>query len=238
MTAMVRKPDQSRAVAEQCSLSLIAEDITLFRALMQGSIDACNVFDALPDDVLAVKYSHTPGYRPTLLDGPRNAWHRRSTMTGAACGKGKTVAIEDNIVQASTPMMKGCSTMEGYMLDFDATRSASNRVGPPYYCNAVDVSRRRTAAYDDALNSYDLLPTPTRQMKPTKLSKPSANREGCIARSLVMISNTPPLDSIHHPAMSLACGMVDGLTAGKHFDEMTIYRGAHALEQSGDWKTM
>ena len=52
-----------------------------------------------------------------------------------------------------------------------------------------------------------------------------------------------PFDITHHPAMSLPCGMVDGLPVGlmligKHFDEMTIYRAAHAFEQSGDWKKM
>ena len=25
---------------------------------------------------------------------------------------------------------------------------------------------------------------------------------------------------------------------GRHFDEMTIYRAAHAFEQAGDWKKM
>jgi amidase len=43
--------------------------------------------------------------------------------------------------------------------------------------------------------------------------------------------------------MSLPCGMVDGLPVGlmlvgRHFDEPTIYRAAHAFEQSADWKTM
>ena len=62
-------------------------------------------------------------------------------------------------------------------------------------------------------------------------------------RALEMITNTAPFDITHHPAMSLPCGMVDGLPVGlmlvgRHFDEMTIYRAAHAFEQSGDWKKM
>jgi amidase len=28
------------------------------------------------------------------------------------------------------------------------------------------------------------------------------------------------------------------MLVGRHFDEMTIYRAAHAFEQSGDWKKM
>ena len=48
---------------------------------------------------------------------------------------------------------------------------------------------------------------------------------------------------LHHPAMTVPCGMIDGLPVGlmligKHFDEPTIYRAAYAFEQAGDWKTM
>ena len=56
-----------------------------------------------------------------------------------------------------------------------------------------------------------------------------------------MIGNTCPFDITHHPAMTVPCGMVDGLPiglmiVGKHFDEPSIYRAGYAFEQSGDWK--
>ena len=40
--------------------------------------------------------------------------------------------------------------------------------------------------------------------------------------------------------MTVPCGLADGLPAGlmligKAFDESTIYRAAHAFEQSHDW---
>ena len=58
-----------------------------------------------------------------------------------------------------------------------------------------------------------------------------------------MLANTAPFDISHHPAMSIPCGMSDGLPIGmmligKHFDESRIYRAAHAFEQSGDWMEM
>ena len=70
-----------------------------------------------------------------------------------------------------------------------------------------------------------------------------ASREEYIQRALEMIGNTAPFDVTHHPAMSVPCGMVDGLPVGmmlvgKHFDEPTIYRAAQAFEKSGDWKKM
>ncbi len=119
----------------------------------------------------------------------------------------------------------------------------NRQFGPRYYGKAVNISRRIAAAYDKALDSYDLLLMPTTPMKATPLPAPDASREEYVARGLEMIANTSPFDISHHPAMSLPCGMVDGLPVGlmligKHFAESTIYRAAHAFEQSGDWKTM
>jgi amidase len=84
---------------------------------------------------------------------------------------------------------------------------------------------------------------PTTPMKAPPLPAPTASREDYVARALEMISNTAPFDVTHHPAMSVPCGMIDGLPVGlmlvsKHFDEMTIYRAAHAFEQAADWKKM
>ncbi|MEE9146183.1 MAG: amidase family protein, partial [Candidatus Tectomicrobia bacterium] len=75
------------------------------------------------------------------------------------------------------------------------------------------------------------------------LPGPEASREDVVSRALEMIANTAPFDISHHPAMAVPCGMSDGLPVsmmliGKHFDEPTIYRLAHAFEQSGDWTSM
>jgi len=115
--------------------------------------------------------------------------------------------------------------------------------GSRYYGKAMNIVRRLTAAYDAVLASHDLLVMPTTPMKATPLPGPGASREEYIQRALEMIGNTAPFDVTHHPAMSVPCGKVDGLPVGmmlvgKHFDEPTIYRAAHAFEQSGDWRTM
>ncbi|WP_027582546.1 amidase [Bradyrhizobium sp. Ai1a-2] len=119
----------------------------------------------------------------------------------------------------------------------------SNTFGPRYYGKAVNISRRLTAAYDAMFKDYDLLLLPTTPMKATALPPANVSREEYVARAFEMISNTAPFDISHHPAMSLPCGMVDGLPVGlmlvgRHFEESTIYRAAHAFEQSGDWKKM
>lgn len=118
-----------------------------------------------------------------------------------------------------------------------------NTYGPRYYGKAQNISRRLAAAYDEALAKYDLLLMPTTPMKATPLPGSDASREEIVQRALEMITNTAPFDISHHPAMSLPCGMVDGLPvgvmlAGKHWDEPTIYRAAYAFEQAGDWKKM
>jgi len=84
---------------------------------------------------------------------------------------------------------------------------------------------------------------PTVPIKATPLPAPHASREEQIARALEMIANTAVFDITHHPAMSVPCGLREGLPVGmmlvgKHFDEPSIYRAAHAFEQSKDWKTM
>ncbi len=80
-------------------------------------------------------------------------------------------------------------------------------------------------------------------MKATPLPPADASRELYVQRALEMITNTCPFDITHHPAITVPCGMSDGLPvglmlAGKHFDEATIYKAAYAFEQSGDWKKM
>jgi amidase len=115
--------------------------------------------------------------------------------------------------------------------------------GTRYYGKAVNLARRLREAYGAVLAEYDLLLMPTLPMKPQPLPPESATREEYFQRALEMIGNTCPFDVSHHPAMNVPCGMVDGLPVGmmlvgKHWDEATIYRAAHAFEQAGDWKKM
>jgi len=115
--------------------------------------------------------------------------------------------------------------------------------GSRYYGKAMNITRLLTAAYDKALEEYDLLLMPTTPVKSQPLPAPDASREEYVQRALEMISNTAPFDITHHPAMAIPCGMSKGLPVsmmliGKHYDEATIYRAAHAFEQGTDWTKM
>ncbi len=112
-----------------------------------------------------------------------------------------------------------------------------------FYAKAQNLARKLRSAYDSMLGAYDLLLMPTVPMKATPLPPPDASVALICQRAFEMLPNTAPFDITHHPAMSIPCGMSDGLPVGmmlvgKHWGESTVYRAAHAFEQSGDWKTM
>ena len=112
-----------------------------------------------------------------------------------------------------------------------------------YYAKAQNLVRKLRRAYDDVLGQYDLLAMPTVPMTATPLPAPDASVTEVLHRAFEMLPNTAPFDCTHHPAMSLPCGMVDGLPVGlmlvgKAYDEATIYRAASAFEAGVDWKTI
>ncbi len=70
---------------------------------------------------------------------------------------------------------------------------------------------------------------------------PDARLGEYVQRAFEMIGNRAPFDATGHPALSLPCGLSEGLPigmmlVGKHFDEATLYKAAFAFEQSCDWK--
>lgn len=114
-----------------------------------------------------------------------------------------------------------------------------------YYAKAKNLGRRLRAAYDAALRDCDLLLMPTTRYKARPNPKTLVGipvTELC-KHTFVGIENNCPLDVTGHPAMSIPCGLREGLPIGvmliaKHFEEPTIYRAAQAFEQSGRWEDM
>ncbi|MEV0698334.1 amidase [Saccharopolyspora sp. NPDC050389] len=109
------------------------------------------------------------------------------------------------------------------------------RYGGTTYAKAQNLTRTLTAAYDAALAEFDVLVMPTLPMKATPLPPADAPRELIVQRSFEMIGNVAPFDATGHPALSLPCGSGDGLPIGmmligRHWDEATLYRIAHAFE--------
>ena len=113
--------------------------------------------------------------------------------------------------------------------------------GGHFYAKAQNLSRQLRLTYDDALSRCDLLLMPTLPMKATPLPPNNAPLALWCQRAFEMLPNTCPFDVTGHPAMQIPCGMSQGLPIGmmligRHYNESTIYRAAHAFEQLGDWR--
>ncbi len=112
-----------------------------------------------------------------------------------------------------------------------------------FYAKAQNLGRLLRDTYNAALERYDLLLMPTLPMKATPLPPQDAPLELYCQRAFEMLANTSPFDVSGHPAMSVPCGLSQGLPIGMmliaaRYDESTIYRAAHAFEQLGDWREM
>ena len=112
-----------------------------------------------------------------------------------------------------------------------------------YYAKAQNISRNLRATYDKALGQFDLLLMPTLPMTATPTPDSGCDRSEYIQRAFEMIANTAPFDVTGHPAMTVPCGMSEGLPigmmlVGKHYREAVIYQLAHAFEQSTNWRNM
>ena len=106
-----------------------------------------------------------------------------------------------------------------------------------YYAKAQNLARTLTAAYDQALDEYDLLVMPTLPMKATVIPPADCSRQEYTDRALEMIPNTCPFDVTGHPAISVPCGTSDGLPigmmlVGRTGDDATVLRAADAYDRN------
>jgi len=118
-----------------------------------------------------------------------------------------------------------------------------NRHGFTYISRAMQRLPLVRAGYDSALQAFDLLVMPTTITTAPPLPPANANAAEVVGAAFGPLRNTAPFNSTHHPALSLPCGMVDGLPVGmmmvgRHWEEATMYRAAQAFEQQRDWKQL
>lgn len=124
-------------------------------------------------------------------------------------------------------------------LNFLVAEHVKTQVGAAGYGYGVNAARALRAAYDAALDVVDVLLMPTTAMTANRLPDASATLQDEAELSLAMTGNTSPFDVTHHPAISLPAGSAGGMPVGmmligKHYDEATLYRAAHAYEQTGE----
>jgi amidase len=110
-----------------------------------------------------------------------------------------------------------------------------------YYAKSRNIAIAAKAAYDAVFGSYDLLLMPTLPCVATPIPAKDAPLSEIVQRAFEMTATTSPFDVTGHPAMTIPCGLSDGLPVGlmligKDYDEATIYQAASAFEADGDWK--
>ncbi len=102
------------------------------------------------------------------------------------------------------------------------------------YAKARNLLPQVRAAYDRALDQYDVLVMPTVPGTASPLPTGGEDTVTLLAQALGMVGNTAPLDASGHPAISVPAGLIDGLPVGmmimgKHFDDATVLKFADAL---------
>ena len=121
---------------------------------------------------------------------------------------------------------------------------ANKTYGSHHYAKAQNQRRVLTAALDAELSKYDLLLMPATAMMTSRIPDSSAGFLDTMQHCWEAIGNTAPTNVSGHPAISIPCGFGEGdrpvgmMLIGRHFDEMTVYRAAHAFEQSCNWENM
>jgi len=121
----VRRPtlDQMHDIVSSLHLSMSEGEVAEYLDVLEGTFQAYDRVNELPDYLPPVHYPRTPGYRPSANENPLNAWAVKAEVHGAAHGplSGKRIVLKDNICLAGVPMMNGASTLEGYVPNIDAT---------------------------------------------------------------------------------------------------------------------
>jgi amidase len=109
-----------------------------------------------------------------------------------------------------------------------------------YYAKAQNLAPALTEAYNAALSEFDILVMPSTPMKATPLPDADTPRDERWNLLLNMCPNTGPTCVTGHPAISVPCARSNGLPIGmmligRHWEDTTVLRAAHAFEQTGTY---
>ncbi|MDE3840819.1 Asp-tRNA(Asn)/Glu-tRNA(Gln) amidotransferase GatCAB subunit A [Bacillus methanolicus] len=105
-----------------------------------------------------------------------------------------------------------------------------------YYKKAQKVRTLIKKDFEDVFEKYDVIIGPTTPTPAFKIGEQVDDPLTMYANDILTI----PVNLAGVPAISIPCGFANGLPLGlqiigKHFDESTVYRVAHAFEQATDF---
>jgi amidase len=119
---------------------------------------------------------------------------------------------------------------------------------PTVYPKAINLCRKLTEQYDEALKHYDVLIMPTTITPADPLPAETDSAITKMSKTIGKLDNTCPFNSTGHPALAFPIGFVPAKDdknihvpasmqiVGKHFDEITCLKVAYAWENARDWK--
>jgi amidase len=115
--------------------------------------------------------------------------------------------------------------------------------GGRYYGKASNIRRLVRQQHDEMLQRFDLLLMPTTPIKATCSPLRGAPRQEVIEHAFSFNANCIPTNLSGHPAISIPCGLDEGLPVGlmligRRWEETTIYRVADAFERVADWRSL
>ncbi|RWP99096.1 amidase [Mesorhizobium sp.] len=107
-----------------------------------------------------------------------------------------------------------------------------------FYAYAQNLRRELRGGYDRLLESVDVLLMPTTPMK-AHMHNPNQTPEELVLAGWNMVANTAPFNMTGHPALSVPCGMSEGLPVGmmlvgKKFDDQKLLAIADAYQRTFD----
>ena len=117
--------------------------------------------------------------------------------------------------------------------------AAKNHRGK-YYALASNLRRELIRAYDRVFEKFDLLAMPTTPQKAQPFENHKLERTKHLKWELdltgINLHNTCAFDATGHPAISVPCGVSNGLPiglmlVGRYYDEATVLKGASAFEE-------
>ncbi|PLT33311.1 Asp-tRNA(Asn)/Glu-tRNA(Gln) amidotransferase subunit GatA [Bacillus sp. V5-8f] len=116
------------------------------------------------------------------------------------------------------------------------TFSLSSGYYDAYYKKAQKVRTLIKKDFEDIFQKYDVIVGPTTPTPAFKIGEKTSDPLTMYANDILTI----PVNLAGVPGISVPCGFANGLPLGlqiigKHFDESTIYRTAHAFEQATDF---
>jgi len=108
------------------------------------------------------------------------------------------------------------------------------------YAKAQNLRGVLRAQYDQALERVDVLAMPTTPTKALKY-EPKLDPQTRMMRGWAVANNTAAFDVTGHPSLNVPCAKSKGLPVGlmltgRHFEDATLLRAAHAFEQNVSWE--